>query len=591
MKLSACRWLLVLIALLPSAFAQEDVVMKAMGDELDRSVAKLSLPSLDKPYFIAYRVDDANDVAISATLGALTGSVSNRSRVLTLEVRVGSYALDNTNFLTASSMQFGGGRLLSRQILPLDDDYDQIRRSIWLATDRAYKAAAEELARKRSVLEQRRSSAMLTDFTQQPAVTLRENPVPISVNTADLEKLARDLSAVFRDSPDILGSSAAISVRNVFTRYVNSEKTSFTRAEPFVSVTVKAEGKFADGLPLQDSYETYARSPEALNAAELTRNARAMAARMKEARSAAILDRYTGPVLFEGEAACQVVADVFAPGLAAGRFPIFDQPQMESGMQQFFAQFGGVDLADRIGGRVVPDSIDVVDSPSLESFRGIPLLGSRRIDDEGVPSREVKLVEGGILKTLLVTRDPTADFKASTGSRRGLGAMPSNLFFSARKGIKEQELRSQLLKLAKQRGSEYGIVVRRLPIAGLHPLIRLVANMGMPGTGLSSGIDIVMLYQDGHEERIRSVELPQVNIPAFKDIIAAGDTPTVYNGPFIPLLNSIFSGMGSSGLDPQSYQVVSYIAPSLLFEELTLKKISAPAPNAPVASSPVLAGK
>jgi hypothetical protein len=112
--------------------------------------------------------------------------------------------------------------------------------------------------------------------------------------------------------------------------------------------------------------------------------------------------------------------------------------------------------------------------------------------------------------------------------------------------------------------------------------------MGVPGTALSSGIDIVKLYQDGHEERIRSVELPQVNIPAFKDIIATGDTPSVYNGPFIPLLNSILSGMGSSGLDPQSYQVVSYIVPSLLFEELTLKRISAPVPNAPVASSPVL---
>jgi hypothetical protein len=51
------------------ASAQDDMVMKAMRDELDRSMKQLRLEKLDKPYFIAYRVSDRTDSVIAATLG------------------------------------------------------------------------------------------------------------------------------------------------------------------------------------------------------------------------------------------------------------------------------------------------------------------------------------------------------------------------------------------------------------------------------------------------------------------------------------------------------------------------------------------
>src|SRR5208283_176544 len=93
--------LLLSAMLLPAqARAAEDVVMKAMRDELDRSMKQLQLEQLEKPYFISYHVQDRTSLDTSATFGALlTGSLS-RARYLTVQVRVGDYKRDNSNFVT-----------------------------------------------------------------------------------------------------------------------------------------------------------------------------------------------------------------------------------------------------------------------------------------------------------------------------------------------------------------------------------------------------------------------------------------------------------------------------------------------------------
>ena len=63
--------------------AQDDIVMKAMRDEMARSMKELTIENLEKPYFIAYRVIDSENASVAASFGALNRSNSNRSRMLT----------------------------------------------------------------------------------------------------------------------------------------------------------------------------------------------------------------------------------------------------------------------------------------------------------------------------------------------------------------------------------------------------------------------------------------------------------------------------------------------------------------------------
>ena len=128
----------LLLATVAPLAAADDVIRKAMQDELARSMQKLRLNDLDKPYFIAYTVQDGSTVAASATFGSLTASEATHVRLLTVEVRVGDYALDNTNFFSLPSGPAGVTRLFGGTLtVPLDDDYQEMRRQIWLATDSA----------------------------------------------------------------------------------------------------------------------------------------------------------------------------------------------------------------------------------------------------------------------------------------------------------------------------------------------------------------------------------------------------------------------------------------------------------------------
>ena len=71
------------------------------------------------------------------------------SRLPNIEVRVGSYDFDNTGHIYSGL--YSGSRY-DTDPLPLDDNYRTLREGLWLATDHAYKAAVESIARKRAAL-------------------------------------------------------------------------------------------------------------------------------------------------------------------------------------------------------------------------------------------------------------------------------------------------------------------------------------------------------------------------------------------------------------------------------------------------------
>ncbi|HVP42550.1 MAG TPA: metallopeptidase TldD-related protein [Terriglobales bacterium] len=563
-----------------AAGEKEDVVMKAMRDELSRSISKLHLADLDKPYFISYRIDDTVSTKISAALGQLTDEDTRRGRKLNVEVRVGDYALDNTDFMNIGSGNFGGGNCGCHTTLPLDDDYDQIRREIWLETDAAYKQSAADLAAKRTVLSHRQNAQQLSDFTPQKAATVLEKPADSRLEIPALKELARDLSGTFHDSPEITTSGVDIYAVNEFVRLVNTEGAAISRAEPITVLDVRAYTQAADGQPLADSFRVYLRNTSELRHDELLARTHELITRLKALRTAKTLEAYNGPVLFEGEAAADVIGQVFAPAIVASRFPVSDQPQFEAQFQQVIGQFGG-SLADRVGARVMPDGVDLTDDPTTSRFSGAELLGSYPVDDEAVPSQKVKIVENGRLVGLLATRTPTAQTKTSTGSARGNGAAPGNLFLTARDTATNEHLRKELLRVAQQRGYDYGIVVRHVAAGGLSALMRMAYSAGR--AEITGGSAVYKVFADGHEEMVRG-DIAPVALTAFKEILAIGDTPGVYHDAFMPFAATLLA-RGQAG----QLIVVSYVVPSLLFEEVSLKQPMLVAPKPPLLPSPLLA--
>lgn len=528
--------------------AADDLVMKAMRDELNRSMKQLQLEQLEKPYFISYHVQDRNSLEASATFGALlTGSLS-RARFLMVQVRVGDYQRDNSNFMTDPPH---GNGLTETVLLPLDDDYQELRRQIWLATDVAYKSAIEMLSRKRATLENRKARENLPDFSKEPPATVLAPFSPIKMDLAKSEALVKNLSGLFRQSPEIYTSSTSLAVNDTRSWYLNSEGSAVTQETSGATLTAQARTQAVDGTELPDWVMASARSMEALpTESELAAQIRTMADRLTRARQAPVVDRYNGPMLFDGAAGAELFSQVFAPKLLALRVPASDNPQIE----EYAAQSVGK-LQDRLGARVLPNFLSVVNDPTQASYQGTPLVGSYAVDDEGVQSRPTTLVEKGYLKTLLNARDPVSGIAQSTGSFRSFGAQPGNLMVMPTEGVSEQELKDDLLNMVKERNKEFGVIVR--------------------GVGRA----VYKVFPDGHEELMRLGRFDGLDDGAFKDLAAASRNLTVYSIPYAAYGGRIFPGQTGAPL-------VSFVAPSLLFEDITLKPATGDLPRLPLSKHP-----
>jgi len=89
------------------------------------------------PYFISYTLHDMRTTRISAAFGALQRSDQAGNRFVTVDVRVGDYALDNTHPLRGDTNP--SRPRVSAVSLPLTDDPKPIRLALWRATDRSFK--------------------------------------------------------------------------------------------------------------------------------------------------------------------------------------------------------------------------------------------------------------------------------------------------------------------------------------------------------------------------------------------------------------------------------------------------------------------
>jgi hypothetical protein len=586
-----CGALAILLLAPRSARAQDDVVLRAMRDELARSMQQLQLEKLEKPYFIAYRVQEKNTADVTASFGALIASSTLRQRFLEVEVRVGSTKLDNTNFLSMSFLSRGGltGGFGGMALLPLEGSYKELRRQLWLATDSTYKKALEDLSRKRAALQNKTSTEEIADFSPQRPATTQEAKAPAKIDVVALETLARGLSAVFNKSPNIFTDSAHVTMEQTYTRYVNSEGTTFTRDNPLASVVLLAETQAGDGAPLRDFLTAYGHSLADLpSSSDLENRARAMGEGLEKLRSATLLVHYNGPVLFEGQAAAELFSQVIGPAVLALRRPVSDAPQFEMLSSQMENPF-----QDRIGGHVLPDFLSVADDPNLRQYQNNPLLGGSHVDDDGVPTQRTVLVMNGTLKTMLATRDPIAGIAHSTGSHHGVGAAPSNLLVTVTQGLSDQALKAKLIGLVRQREIPFGMVVERLanPLVGdpQEMMASLIGSLMQGQTGGPARVAVVArkVFPDGHEELVRNVAIDGLSTVSFKDVVAASTSSMVYSTPFLSMRNSVFSIFAGSSPAEAAPPMVSFVVPSMLFDDVTLKRSMKELPNPPISPRPV----
>jgi predicted Zn-dependent protease len=571
----------LLCALLLAPFcltAQDDPILRAMRDELKRSMT-LKLQNLETPYYIDYELDDAHQFSAMATLGGLITSHEGQFRIPRVRVRVGNYDFDNTNWV-GSAFNFGSRYEIR---LPLDNSYEVLRQNLWLATDQSYKSALEAIARKRAALRNLSIVEKLPDVDKAQATHL-DDPVAYGSLPAEAWKnRARSLSSVFLEFPKLKASSVEFTAVDGMHYLLTSEGTEVREHAGLGVVRIRAMAQAADGMQLRDAAVFQSLDWNQLpGEAEMQRASRGVAENLNALVQAPIGENYSGPILFEGVAASQLFAEVLGRNLSLSRKPVLE-PGNPGAVQVS-------ELEGRQGVRILPESFNVVDDPTQKEWHGHKLFGAYRVDDEGVQAGPVTIVDKGVLKNFLLTRQPIRGFQNTNGRARLPGSFGaraasfSNLFIQSADATPAPELRQKLIDICKQRDKPYGIVVRKLDFpssASLEEVRRILSGAAGGTHPVSLPVLVYKVYADGHEELIRGVRLRGVNVRSFKDIIAAGNDANVFDY----LENGVpYAVMGLGSETAES----TVIAPSILIDDLDLVKMEDELPKLPVVPPPVL---
>jgi hypothetical protein len=563
--------------------ADDDVILRAMRDELERSrELRVAGGGADSPYFFSYELTDTNEFQVAAVLGSPISVSSVHFRAPQIDVRVGSYDFDDTDHIFSG--RYTGARYDNS--FPLDDDYAALRDALWLSTDTAYKTAIESMSRKRAALNAATQTEKLPDFSHVEPVKNLEK-----INRRKLDEPAWTartvkLSTVFSAVPEVIASGLDFQSLEGVTYLLTSEGTALRYDDSLTWMFARAEGQTPDGMMVRDAVSFQALEPGKLpSEAEMRKGLIAVSEDVRAMSHAPLGESFSGPTLFEPEAAAQLLAQLLGDNLRATRKPL-----AEPGRN---VNFNPSELETKIGSRILPDWMDVTDDPTQTSWQGKPLVGFYRYDLEGVPAKPVAVVQKGVLKSFLTTRQPVKSSAESNGHARlagnygARGGAISNLFVKTSQNQPLSALKKKLIDMCKDQSKPYGMLVRKLdyPFSAGRGELQSLAQSGPQSGGsvrpISPPILVYRVYADGREELVRGLRFRGVSTRSLRDILGASQETVLFdyvnNGAPLAML-------GAGGV----LAPTSIVAPALLFEEIEFEVPQEQLPKLPVVPPPPL---
>jgi len=447
--------------------AQKDVeplLFRAMNDELKRSMDSLSLPEMQKPFYLAYTVKRCKGYEIRSSYGAIMSATDgdiyckNNFRV---DMYVGNYHRCN---IMASLTGMLAYFLDQSGELPDDLDYSETRRLLWQATDNLYKKVATDYEKKMSALKQMNLSPETEAVDDYAKISPIEKKVPHRIQfksnrRAYWEKTLNAVSSVFTEYPDIIDCDVRISVNSADIYFLSSEGSKVVNSQDFSSLFIRASTRTEEGDEISSGIG-YSELDEALFPSQdsLIRAAKNVVLKIYALKNAPkVNETYYGPVLFDN---CLELIKLF-----------LDYRTGLTAYKAYQADNEGKSLENLMNRRILPSNINIISEPGLKEFQGKQLWGTYEVDAEGVvPPDTFILVEKGMLRNVLNGRFATLKTPLSnghniataesSGAKMDLG--PGVLRVDVTDGGETKaQLKEKLIRLAIEEGLDYAYIVRK----------------------------------------------------------------------------------------------------------------------------------
>jgi TldD protein len=543
-----------------------DPLLTALVDELSRSRKSLPSPKDSPLYYLSYRVADLKSVNMWASLGALVGGddsidgLSGRARALDVMVRVGTSALDNTHRTRGVGNWSADLGALGR--LPVDDDPQALRIALWRATDKAWKSATRQLIQvKTNIAVKVQEEDTAPDFSADRSTVAIGPMFEMKFDRQLWAERLKRLSARFKAHPEVLESGVTFYIAGWTSYFVDSEGTRLRQPRSNVRISISGTVKAADGMDLELYDNVESLTPEALPTEEaLAARVDALIAKLKALKAAPPVDAYVGPAIITNRAAAVFFHEVLGHRLEGHR-------QKDADDGQTFTK--------KMGQRVFPEFMSLVDDPTQRVFGDVVLNGFYAFDEEGQPAQKAVLIDNGVLKGFLMGRSPVKGFPQSNGHGRAQPgratvARMGNLLVESKKQLPFAQLRAELIAEAKRQNKPYGLLFDE--ISGGFTNTR---TGGLPQAFKVVPLVVTRVYTDGRpDELVRGVDMVGTPLAALERILATGDDFAVFNG---------YCG-AESGWVP-----VSAVAPSMLVSAIEVERKGKRHERAPLLPSPLAA--
>jgi predicted Zn-dependent protease len=358
---------------------------------------------------------------------------------------------------------------------------------------------------------------------------------------------------------------------------MNSEGTQMRTSRSLAAIEAGAETQAPeDGMSLHNFYSYYAVRPADLPqpsavSAEIGRISKDLMA----LRSSPPAPDYSGPVLFEAPASAALLAQMLGPSASGARPPLSVLPMIDQMMERLGARS---EWTGRLNTRVLPAGFSLRDDPTAAEFKGRPLIGSYDVDEEGVKSERVAIVEDGTLKNLLMSRRPGPDLSKSNGHGRSAGLseprpMMSNLFVESSQGKSTADLRKDFLAACKAEGLAWCVVVKQMDNPALSSQRQDDFTEALMSGGGAERVPLLVYrvyVADGREELIRGAKLAGLNLRALRNIAGMGNDPALYAFYQNPMQGIAGTALGAFG-SAQGGLPTTVIAPSLLLNDVDVR--------------------
>lgn len=481
----------------------EELLYKAMSDEMNRNKDELELNNQGKPFYIAYSYNKSSRLFISGSLGGL---IANYYAPVSAMGTVELYLGDNK---TTSDLQyrgnFGGYRV------PIDADYDALRYHFWLASDISYKGALKARSVKESRLRNEvktAEEAELNDFERLPSeVTAIYPDKNYEANKSEWEKNIKELSAEFKNYSELYNTLVKVETVSGVIYKISTDGVKIRQPYSYMKLTANASILAVDGSEITDSWGISKILPSEIpQLEEIKKQLKSFSETLiKLSKCEIIKEYYSGPVLMEG-GAC---SSLFTANLIQDKGLLASRQPASGGVNSLILEFGK---------KVIDSRITIKNFTSLQEYNKTPLYGHYTIDAQGFPSKnDVTLIDKGIFAGLLNGRVPTVQAKTSTGSSRyGYSTFelnyylaPGTIHISIDKGTKQEKMKDALIQAAKKANKNCAYIIRKF-------------------SGRSSHIFRVDL-KSGAETMIRISDLSQLGLDVLNNVLEISSKENVSN--------------------------------------------------------------